>query len=129
MFATAVLSVAFAGEGSTASPASLQTQVTSPPPATRPATKTATTRPRPLSGRIAEVDQVHKTIKVGKTVVQITSETRIYKDGKPALLADAKVGDEVGISYIPTEDGRNVARSVRIGPKPPPDRAGSERTR
>lgn len=77
----------------------------------------ANARPRPLSGRIAEVDQVHKTITVGKTIVYITSETRITKDGKPAVLADAKPGDEVGISYVPAEDGRYIARSVRIGPK------------
>lgn len=73
---------------------------------------------RPLAGRIAEVDQVNKTLKVGKTVVYITSETRITKDGKPAVLADAKPGDEVGISYVPGENGRYIARSVRIGPKP-----------
>jgi|GEM_PF-1713889 len=86
-------------------------------------------RPRPLSGRIAEVDHIHKTIKVGKSVVYITSETRIFKDGKPAILEDAKVGDEVGISYVRAEDGRMLARSVRIGPKPaePPRSGGAAR--
>jgi len=75
-------------------------------------------RHRPLAGRITEVDHVHKTLKVGKTVVYITSETRITKDGKPAVLADARPGEEVGISYVPSEDGRYVALSVRIGPRP-----------
>lgn len=102
-----------AGEGSV--PSSPATNVTA---AGKPQTKPAPARPRPLSGKIAEVDQIHKTIKVGKTVVYITSETRIFKDGKPAVLGDAQVGDEVGISYVPAEDGRYLARSVRIGPKP-----------
>ncbi|MEJ5239501.1 MAG: DUF5666 domain-containing protein [Limisphaera sp.] len=81
-------------------------------------TAPAQNRPRPLAGRIAEVDQIHKTIKVGNSVVYITSETRITRDGKPAILEDAKVGDEVGISYVRDETGRMVARSVRIGPRP-----------
>ena len=95
----------------------------------RRAATASESRPRPLSGRIAEVDHIHKTIKVGKSVVYITSETRIYKDGKPAILEDAKVGDEVGISYVRAEDGRMLARSVRIGPKPaePPRSGGAAR--
>lgn len=106
--ATALL----AGEGSTAKP-----QAPSGERRSETATQ-ARNRPRPLTGRIAEVDQVHKTIKVGNSVVHVTSETRITKDGKPAILEDAKVGDEVGISYVRDETGRMVARSVRIGPRP-----------
>ena len=58
-----------------------------------------------------------KTIKVGERVFHITEETRIRKDGKTALLEDAKVGEEVGLSYRQV-DGKLMALSLRLGPAP-----------
>jgi hypothetical protein len=72
----------------------------------------------PLNGKVAKVDKSAKTITVGETTVQITSETRIMKAGKPATLEDAVVGEEVGIYYVKGDDGKLTARSVRIGPRP-----------
>lgn len=74
----------------------------------------------PFRGKISAVDKTAKTISVGERTFQITSETRIIKAGKPATLDDAAVGEEVGGSYVKAEDGKLMAKMVRIGPKPEP---------
>ncbi len=77
-------------------------------------------RPSPFFGKINEIDQAAKTISIGKTkkkTIHITDKTKVKKDGKPATLADAKVGDEVGGSYRESADGKLEAGSLRIGPK------------
>jgi hypothetical protein len=74
----------------------------------------------PFSGKINEIDQAAKTISIGKDkkrTIHITDKTKVMKDGKPATLADAKVGDEVGGSYR-DNSGKMEAGSLRIGPKP-----------
>ena len=75
-------------------------------------------RALPLSGKIAAVDKQAKTVKVGERVFQVTATTRIIKDNKPATLDDAKVGDEVGISYREGDDKKLNLVSLRVGPKP-----------
>jgi len=50
----------------------------------------------PFKGKIAAVDATAMTVTVGTQVYNITSETKITKDGKPATLADFAVGDMVG---------------------------------
>ncbi len=72
----------------------------------------------PFHGKLAAIDTSAKTIKVGESVYQITSETKITKAGKPATLADGIVGEEVGGYAKPTEDGKMHATSLRFGPKP-----------
>ena len=47
----------------------------------------------PFHGNLAAVDKTAKTIKVGESIYQITSETKIIKDGKPATLDDGVVGE------------------------------------
>ena len=47
----------------------------------------------PFRGKLAAVDKTAKTIKVGKSIYQITSETRLLKGGKPATLGDGVVGE------------------------------------
>jgi hypothetical protein len=66
---------------------------------------------------VKSVDQTAKTITVGKTTVQITSETRFSKDGKPATLEDVTVGETISCAYK-TMDGKKDATMVRIGAKP-----------
>lgn len=85
----------------------------------------------PFNGKIAAVDKTAKTITVGERVFQITSETKLIKAGKPATLDDAAVGEQVGGSYIKTEDGKLNATTVRIGPKPdaPPKDEGKKKKR
>jgi hypothetical protein len=71
----------------------------------------------PFHGKLAEVDKVAKTIKLGESTYQITSETKITKDGKPATLEDGVVGEPVSGYAKPTEDGKMAATSVRFGGK------------
>lgn len=71
----------------------------------------------PFRGKLAAVDQVAKTIVVGKRTFQITSETKIKKSGKPALLEDGVVGEPVSGYVKPATDGKLVATTVNFGPK------------
>ncbi len=71
----------------------------------------------PFHGKLAAVDQVAKTIKLGESVYQITSETKITKAGKPATLEDGVVGEPVSGYAKPTEDGKMAATTVRFGGK------------
>jgi hypothetical protein len=72
----------------------------------------------PGKGAIEAIDKVAKTIKVGEKTYQITSTTKIMKAGKPATLEDAKVGDEVGLYFKKTDDGKMELLTLRVGPKP-----------
>ena len=66
----------------------------------------------PFHGRLAALDKAGRTITVGKRTFQITSETKITKDGKPALLESGVVGEEVGGYMKPAEGGKLVATTV-----------------
>ena len=79
----------------------------------------------PFNGKLVSVDKAAKTIMVGKRTFYITAETRLNKDGKPATLSDAIVG-EVASGYVkPAEDGRLIATTVNFGPKPKTAEKGS----
>lgn len=71
----------------------------------------------PFHGKLAALDKMAKTITVGKSVYQITSETKIKKAGKPATLADGVVGEPVSGYVKPTADGKLVATTVTFGPR------------
>ena len=72
-------------------------------------------------GKLSAVDKTAKTITVaaaaGDRTFQITSETKIFKAGKPAVLEDGVVGEEVSGSYRKAEDGKLNAIMVRFGGK------------
>lgn len=68
-------------------------------------------------GKLVAVDNVAKTIKVGESSYQISSQTIILKEGKPAILEDGLVGEEVGGYAKPGEGGKMVATTVNFGPK------------
>jgi len=72
----------------------------------------------PLVGKVAAIDKTAKTITIGNSTVQITSETRFEKQGKPATLDDGVVGEWAMVRYNKTEDGKMVALMVRFGPRP-----------
>lgn len=72
----------------------------------------------PFRGKLVAVDKTAKTIKLGQSVYQITSETKITKNGKPATLDDGVVGEPVSGYAKPTDDGKMAATTVRFGPKP-----------
>jgi hypothetical protein len=71
----------------------------------------------PFHGKLAAVDKVAKTIKVGESLYQVSSETKITKDSKPATLADGVVGEVVSGYVKPTEDGKMTATTVHFGAK------------
>jgi hypothetical protein len=99
-----------------------QTNTTAPGTPAAPAAK----KPKaiPFNGKLGAVDQVNKTITLDqktKRTFQITSETKLMKDGKPATFADAVVGEDVaGRYYTNSADGTLIATTVRFGAKPKP---------
>jgi hypothetical protein len=92
-------------------------------PAT-PAAPTAKVRPIPFHGKIATVDKVAKTITLDektKRTFEVTSETKMMKNGKAATLEDAVAGEAASGSYTKSDDGKLVAKSLRFGAKPEPE--------
>ena len=79
----------------------------------------------PFRGKIAS--KTDTSITIGERTIEITSDTKIAKNGKPATLADAAVGDEVGGQYR-TENNKLIARSLRIGPKPDADKEAPKKS-
>ena len=72
----------------------------------------------PFHGKLDALDKTTKTLKVGERTFQVTSETKITKAAKPALLEDAVVGEPVGGSYHEDDSGHLQVMSLRLGPKP-----------
>ncbi len=116
--AASLLAMAIAGM-----PVQLLAQSTNNPAATKTSTavkQNSATKKKsahPFHGNLAAVDKTAKTIKLGESVYQITSETKITKGGKPATLDDGVVGEPVSGYAKPTGDGKMAATSVRFGPK------------
>ncbi|MDE3067885.1 MAG: hypothetical protein KGJ60_10095 [Verrucomicrobiota bacterium] len=71
----------------------------------------------PFRGAVAAVDTNAMTLTIGKRTLDITSETRITKNGEPATLSDLAVGDAVGGAYKKTDDGKLQARTIHAGKK------------
>ncbi|HTR42122.1 MAG TPA: hypothetical protein VMH87_10955 [Pseudomonadales bacterium] len=70
----------------------------------------------PFHGTVDGIDTNAMTLTVGSRTFQITSETHIMKDDKPAILADGVVGQPVTGYYKPDQDGANLdAASVYFG--------------
>ena len=72
----------------------------------------------PFHGKLKAVDKTAKTISVGETTVQITSDTKIMKTGKPATLEDGVIGEPVSGAYKKSTDGKLNATTLRFGAKP-----------
>jgi len=117
LLSAAMLGAPLAVLAQPATPATPSTPATSDAPAT-PAKKP---KAAPFNGKILSVDQVNKTITLDektKRTFQITSDTKIVKDGKPATLEDAVVGDSIGGRWTQDANGKLTATSVRFGVKP-----------
>lgn len=71
----------------------------------------------PFHGKLAAVDTSALTVTVGSLTINITSATKITKDGKKATLADFVVGDTVGGSYTKDEAGKLNAVTIHDGVK------------
>ena len=68
-------------------------------------------------GKVTAVDTNAMTLTVGNLVLQVTSDTKITKDGKPAKLSDGVVGERVQVAYKKTETGRLTANTILFGAK------------
>jgi len=75
----------------------------------------------PFRGRISAVDKTTKTVtlegKEKSRAFQITSATKITKDGKPAVLDDVIVGQTVGGLAKETAAGKWEVVTLNIGAK------------
>lgn len=90
------------------------------------AAKTKKSGAVPFHGRVKSVDKTAKTITIGdKTgrTIQITSETKIQKAAKPAMLDDITVGEEVSGAYKKNSEGKLDAVSLHIGKKEKPEKS------
>jgi len=101
----------------TAAVSTLPSAAADPKPAGEP--KTAPARSLPFHGKIDSVDKQARTVTVGDRVFHITSTTRIIKEGKPATLDDAKVGEDVAGAYRQSAEKQMNLVSLRLGAKPP----------
>lgn len=96
-----------------------------PPPDPKPAAPAAPdTKPKaiPFRGKIGAVDKTAKTITLdekNKRVFQISSETKMTKDEKPATFDAAAVGDYITGQYTKDENDKLTAKVIKFGMKPP----------
>ena len=97
-------------------PASSRAQdvTTNKPAATKPG------KTLPFRGTVSEIDTNAMTLTVASRTFAITSETRIYKDGKPAELSEGAIGESVTGSYKTGDDGKLDAVTVRFSTKATP---------
>jgi hypothetical protein len=97
-------------------PVRVSAQAQEPAPAS-PAPAPAKPKAIPFKGKLAAVDKAAMTITVSKRAFSITSETKLFKDGKSATLEDGVVGERVTGSYFKGDDGKLMAKSVYWGGK------------
>jgi len=70
----------------------------------------------PFHGTVSAVDTKAMTLTVAKRTFEVTSDTKITKDGKPAILSDIAVGDKVGGAYKKSGD-KLTAMTIHDGKK------------
>ena len=68
-----------------------------------------------VSRHLTAVDTNAMTLTVGKRTFNITSETVVTKDDKPAVLADGVAGEAVRGSYKKNADGKLDAVTIHFG--------------
>jgi hypothetical protein len=71
----------------------------------------------PFHGKLSAIDTNAMTLTVGERTFEITSDTKITKDGQPAILADGVVGEMAGGAYKKSADGKLTATSIHFGAK------------
>jgi hypothetical protein len=98
-------------------PVRVSAQAQEPAPASPAPTAPSKPKAIPFKGKLVAIDKSAMTITVTKRTFSITSETKLFKDGKPATLADGVVGDRVTGSYLKGDDGKLTAKSVYWGGK------------
>jgi len=71
-----------------------------------------------FDGKLGAVDKTAMTITVegtNKQTLKITSNTHINKDGKPALLSDGKISEDVSGQFVKSAGGAEEATVVNFG--------------
>jgi hypothetical protein len=85
------------------------------------AAKTEKKRQVPFRGKVSTVDKVAKTIalegKEKQRVFQITSETKITRDGKPAVFDNVAAGESVGGLARENAAGKLEVVTLNVGAK------------
>ncbi len=84
------------------------------PPAKKHSTKPAAL---PFHGTVTALDTNAMTLTVEKRTFNMTSETTVTKDDKPAVLSDGIVGEPVRGAYKKSADGKLDAVTVHFGGK------------
>ena len=69
-------------------------------------------------GTVSAIDTNAMTLTVESRTFEVTSTTKITKNGQPAILSDIAVGDKVSGSYKKAEDGKLAASKITDGKKP-----------
>jgi hypothetical protein len=103
----------------TAMSSPVQAQQTNQHPMKKEAQTTRSNRSgrTPFHGKLKAVDKTAKTITYGETTLQVTSDTKIIKDEKPAKLEDGVIGEPVSGTYKKSESGPSTAMMIRFGAK------------
>jgi len=112
------LAIGVAGSIGTAALVSAQDAGT--PPTTSPSTPTSQPDQAAVQkfyGTVTAVDVNAMTFVVADKTYNITGESRMTKDNKPATLADAVVGEPARGSYTTSSDGKLEITKVRFGKK------------
>jgi hypothetical protein len=84
-------------------------------PASAEKTSTASSRALPFRGTVTAVDTNAMTVTVGKRTFEMTSTTKVSKNGKPAELSEGVAGEPITGSYRKTADGKLDAVSIYFG--------------
>src|SRR4051812_48165269 len=100
-----------------ADPNSVPAGTTKPKP-NKPAAAAAPAALPTFRGTLASIDKTNMTIVIhGKSkdeTLSITSKTRIFADNKPAILSDAKEGENVTAEYHNTKEKTKEALTLRF---------------
>ena len=109
-------------------PVAVSAQSTNKPASEKKSNKKENPKGHAFHGKLVSVDKTEKSINVGKSTYFVTSDTKITKDGKPAMLEDGVVGEECG-GYVKTNTtGKAVLSSLRFGAAPEKKSGKSEST-
>lgn len=100
-----------------AAPAIVRAEDNAKKPEAADSSQAAKKRVLPFHGKVAAVDSTAMTVTVGHTMVNITSETKISKEGKPATLSDITVGENISGAYQKDDSGKKDATVIHIGGK------------
>ncbi len=71
----------------------------------------------PYKGNLTAIDKQAKTMTIGKRTFQITSDTKLFRAGKPATLDDGVKDEYVTLSYQKADGDKFNAHNVYFGGK------------